>query len=311
MSKLARSRVAAGMMRIDCLRSKSHRSGLAILVLAAGIAVAASLAAPRAATAQGIPKIDANVVAVNIPGASALAQIGTFLNSTQGACGGSPIATTSFSAYTKTGAVLDPNRIMVGSTSNFGAPLPASRGKTGAFLSIDPSGASTLAIPPNFASGGSQTSTLGGSVQMFSANSPHWLNSVNNPNAFTAKYTGVSNPLGLSNNNAFGRIWPANSPFGLGKSGSSSILDPTGLPLATPPRSAPNPRIGGVYFGDLTDRDAVTSPPQSQIIPGGLDKGAVGTALLGPSPDGTCKAVFVVVTADGAQRLTNAPYWKF
>jgi len=31
-----------------------------------------------------------------------------------------------------------------------------------------------------------------------------------------------------------------------------------------------------------------------------LSKGAVGTALLGPSPDGTCKAVFAVVTADGA-----------
>jgi hypothetical protein len=28
--------------------------------------------------------------------------------------------------------------------------------------------------------------------------------------------------------------------------------------------------------------------------------GGVGTALLGPSPDGTCRAVFVVVTANGA-----------
>jgi hypothetical protein len=31
-----------------------------------------------------------------------------------------------------------------------------------------------------------------------------------------------------------------------------------------------------------------------------LSTGAVGTAFLGPSPDGTCKAVFAVVTADGA-----------
>src|SRR5262249_25131612 len=52
--------------------------------------------------------------------------------------------------------------------------------------------------------------------------------------------------------------------------------------------------------GDLTDRGAVTSPPQPQVIPGGLETGAVGTALLGPSLDGTCKAVFAVVTADGA-----------
>jgi hypothetical protein len=79
------------------------------------------------------------------------------------------------------------------------------------------------------------------------------------------------------------------------------------LPLATPPRNAPNPKIGGVYVGDKTNRNVVafTSPPpgfpqQSQVIPGALNTGAVGTALLGPSPDGTCKAVFAVVTADGA-----------
>jgi hypothetical protein len=129
---------------------------------------------------------------------------------------------------------------------------------------------------------------------MFSANSPHWLNGVNNSSAVTKNYTGVSNPLGLSNNNGFGRIWPANSPFGLDGAGSSSILDPTGLPLKGPP----NPAISGVYVGDLTDRDKVYSA--AQVITGALSKGAVGTALLGPSPDGTCKAVFAVVTADGA-----------
>jgi hypothetical protein len=129
---------------------------------------------------------------------------------------------------------------------------------------------------------------------MFSANSPYWLNGVNNPNSYTAQYTGVGNPLGLSNNNGFGRIWPANSPFGLNGVGSSSILDPTGLPL----KGAPNQLIGGVYVGNLTNRNAVTSP--QQVIQGGLNTGGVGTALLGPSPDGTCKAVFVVVTADGS-----------
>jgi hypothetical protein len=56
--------------------------------------------------------------------------------------------------------------------------------------------------------------------------------------------------------------------------------------------------IGGVYVGDLTDRDKVYSA--AQVTAGALSKGAVGTALLGPSPDGTCKAVFAVVTADGA-----------
>jgi hypothetical protein len=130
---------------------------------------------------------------------------------------------------------------------------------------------------------------------MFSANSPHWYNGVNNPVANTRTYTGVSNPLGLSNNNAFGRIWPANAPFGGSGVGTSSILDPTGIPLA----GAPSPVIGGVYVGSLTNRNLVV-PPQQQVIAGSLGTGAVGTALLGPSLDGTCKAVFSVVTADGA-----------
>ena len=37
---------------------------------------------------------------------------------------------------------------------------------------------------------GDQESTLGGAVQMFSANSPYWLNNVNNSHALTGQYTG-------------------------------------------------------------------------------------------------------------------------
>jgi hypothetical protein len=279
------------------MRQISRRTVLGITALAAGIAVVDGDTAWRAAWAQAITGIDARVIAINIPGASAISQVGTFLLTPLNipiTCGNA--IPSKFPTYITPGTVLDSNRILVGSTSNFGAPLPASGGRTGVFLSIDPRGAKTLVVPPAFASVGGQASTLGGAVQMFSANSPTWLNGVNNPNAFTAQYTGVGNPLGLSNNNAFGRIWPANSPFGLGKAGSSSILDPTGLPL----KGAPNPAIGGVYFGNLTNRNVVTTPSQPQVIPGGLNTGAVGTALLGPSPDLTCKAVFAVVTADGA-----------
>jgi hypothetical protein len=191
--------------------------------------------------------------------------------------------------------VLDPNRILVGSRSNFGAPLALEVGQEGSFLSIDPN-AQNISIPPNFAQSGVQASTLNGAVQMFSANSPNWLNALNNPGANTASYTGVSNPLGLSNNNAFGRLWPANAPFGDSGVGSSSILDPTGRPL----KGAPSPVIGGVYVGDRTNRNIVAVPQQPQVIPGALSTGAVGTAFLGPSPDLSCKAVFAVVTADGA-----------
>ena len=276
-----------------------RRTVLGILALVAGIAVIDG----KAAWAQGISRLDARVIAINIPGASAVSQVGTFLS-------GAPTPFPPFTcklphpipgfgsppgSFIIAGAVLDPSRILVGSRSNFGAPLALNVGQEGSFLSIDPSGPGILSVPPSFAQNGDQSSTLGGAVQMYSANSPHWLNSVNNPGP-AANYTGVSNPLGLSNNNAFGRLWPANAPFGDSGAGSSSILDPTGLPLAGPP----NPVIGGVYVGDRTNRDKVAAPQQPQVIPGSLSTGAVGTALLGPSPDGSCKAIFAVVTADGA-----------
>ena len=267
-----------------------------IMALAAGIAVVDGDAAWQAARAQAITAINARVIATNIPGASAISQVGTFLNNPAPALHCAHPIPTLFPSYIQPGAVLDPNRILVGSQSNFGAPLATGVGSEGSFLSIDPSGPGILSVPPNFAQSGDQASTLGGAVQMFSANSPHWLNGVNNAGASTASYTGVSNPLGLSNNNAFGRLWPANAPFGDNGVGSSSILDPTGLPL----QGAPNPLIGGVYVGSLTNRNFVAVPQQPQVIPGSLSTGAVGTAFLGPSPDGTCRAVFSVVTADGA-----------
>ena len=296
--------------------TQTRRTVLCIPALAAATAVFVG-EATQATWAQAITQVNARVIAVNIPGASAIAQVGTFLGPETpppqfpfsctlpspipgfGVPPGAPPGTTS--DFIKTGAVLDPNRILVGSRSNFGAPLVPNVGQEGSFLSIDPSRPGVRFVPPNFAQSGVQASALGGVVQMFSANSSHWLNAVNNSSAFTQQYTGVSNPLGLSNNNAFGRLWPANAPFGDSGNGSSSILDPTGLPL----KGAPNHLIGGVYVGNLTNRNFVAVPPQFmppllQVIPGSLSTGAVGTAFLGPSPDGSCKAVFSVVSADGA-----------
>jgi hypothetical protein len=275
--------------------NRKSTANLAVIVALAAIAGLGGDAARHAALADEIRDVDARIVAVGIPGASAVAQVGTFLNVAPPLACANPIPT-KFPTFIRAGAVLDPKRILIGSRSNFGAPLAVGAGQEGAFLSIDPSGSQVLHVPPDFAQSGVQASALGGAVQMFSANSPHWYNGVNNSAANTALYTGVSNPLGLSNNNAFGRLWPANAPFGLEGIGSSSILDPTGLPLAGPP----NPAIGGVYVGSLTNRNIVAVPAQPQVIPGSLSTGAVGTALLGPSPDGTCKAVFAVVTADGA-----------
>jgi hypothetical protein len=229
------------------------------------------------------PFIDGRVIAFGIPGASAVSPVGTFLP-------GSPIHDNPvLAALTQPGRVLDPTRILVGSRSNFGAPKANADQAAGSFLSIDPGG-SELAVPAGFAGAGDQASVLGGAVQMYSAQSPTWRNGFYSPTAVTADQTGVSNPLGMSINNAFGRTWPANAPYGLDGPGSSSICDPDGRPLKGPP----NPRTGGVYFGDLTGR------LPSQVIPGALSKAAVGTALLGRSPDGSTRAVFCVVVADGS-----------
>ncbi|HEY3689156.1 MAG TPA: hypothetical protein VGL46_02485 [Pseudonocardiaceae bacterium] len=212
-----------------------------------------------------------------------MSPIGTFLP-------GGPIHDNpTLAAFTQPGRVLDPIRIIVGSRSNFGAPIANPNQAAGALLSIDP-GEAELAVPATFASSGDQASALGGAIQMYSAQSPTWRNGFYNPNAVTADQTAVSNPIGLSINNAFGRLWPANAPFGLDGPGSSTIDDPDGRPL----KGAPNTRTGGVYFGDLTGRQP------AQIIPGALAKAAVGTAFLGRSPDGSGRAVFCVVVADGS-----------
>jgi hypothetical protein len=192
-----------------------------VLAIGAGM----TLVSGGAAGGKTIQSLNARVVATSIPGASAIAQIGDFLNDPDSCAKGGPIQI-NFPSFITAGAVLDPVRLLVGSQSNFGAPLDVV-GQEGSFLSIDPSGRSILDVPSNFArniiSSAPQASTLGGAVQMFATNNSHWLNSVNNKDAVTAKYTGVSNPLGLSNNNAFGRIWPANAPFGDTGEGSSSI----------------------------------------------------------------------------------------
>jgi hypothetical protein len=137
--------------------------------------------------------------------------------------------------------VLDHVRLLVGSNSNFGAPLARTDQRPGSILSIDPNGA-TLPVPADFAFAGGQASTLGGRVQFFTANNAAFLNSIQNPAAVTANFTGASNPLGLSMNWAFGRLWPANAPTGLRGTGTSTILDPQGWGLA----GAPNAHIGGV-----------------------------------------------------------------
>jgi hypothetical protein len=95
----------------------SRRVALGMIAFAAGVAGLDAAASRRGFAAGPIPDIHARVIAINIPGASAVAQVGTFLNNPQ-ACA-RPIPT-NFPSFIQPGAVLDPARLLVGSRSNFG-----------------------------------------------------------------------------------------------------------------------------------------------------------------------------------------------
>ncbi len=235
-------------------------------------------------TATVVPTIlTGRVVAVGIPGASALSPVGAFHP-------GGPIHDKpDFAVFTRPGAVLDPARLLVASTSNFGAPLAQPDKPAGAILSLDPRTELPLVIPPAFAAAGGQATALEGRVQLLTAQSPAFVNRASNPQAMTGDLAPVSAPQGISLNNAFGRPWFANTPAGMHGTGIESVIDPDGRPLA----DAPNQAAGGVFTGTVTNRAA-------QQIPGALSSGVVGTALLGKAPDGSGRAVFVVVLADGS-----------
>src|ERR1043166_1772773 len=236
----------------------------------------------RVQARETAPALIARVIAVGIRGAGAVAPVGFFHP-------GGPIHDKpEFAAFTKPGQVLDAKRVLVASHSNYGAPRAQADAAEGSVLSIDPEGA-TIVIPAGFAAAGNQAIVLNGRLQLFTAQSPAFLNSVRTPGAASAAFPTVSNPLGISINNGFGRLWFSNAPKGAQGFGTESIADPSGEPLA----GAPSKLLGGVFAGDLTNR------PQ-QIVPGALKTAAIASAFLGASPDGSKRAVFAVVTADGA-----------
>ena len=215
---------------------KRHSSLNVLLIIGVAVGLSAlcgpanGKAGDNEESLRGRKSLRGRIIAVGIPGASAISPVGTFLP-------GGPIHDNSaFAAYTQPGRVLDPTRILVGSRSNFGEPKANPDQREESFLSIDPRGTDTLVIPEAFAAAGGQASILGGRVQLYSAQSPDFLNGINTPKAVTASFTGVSNPLGFSINNAFGRLWPANAPTGLYGIGTSTILDPNGAPLANAPQ---------------------------------------------------------------------------
>src|SRR5439155_26953438 len=78
------------------------------------------------------------------------------------------------------------------------------------------------------------------------------------------------------------------APHGSGGNGTITVIDPGGFPLA----GAPFATAGGVFAGNTTNRNALTTH--------GLTAAAVATALTTKSPDGGGKAVFLAALADGS-----------
>jgi hypothetical protein len=254
---------------------------LAALAILLGVAPGrVDHAVSRASDTPVVLPAEVEVIATGIPGAGAIRQVGTF--HVGGPFPGRPAV--------QPGAILAPERLLVASSSSFGAPLARPDQAPGSILSIDPSidlGDGAVTVPPDFAAGGGQASAHGGRVQLYTANSPAFLNSLNNPTATTAGEPAVSGPLGISLNNAFGRPWFANAPFGSAGDGTITVIDPDGTPFKGPHLGA-----GGVFMGDVTNR--------SPSSPHGLVAGALATSLITKSPDGSGRAVFFAALADGS-----------
>lgn len=224
--------------------------------------------------------VHALVVATGIRGPNAISQVPHFLRS-------SPFHDNpTKAAYTQAGRVLDPSRILVTSTSNYGAPLGNSGEYPGSVLSIDPNGG-VVAVPANFAVNGGQASAADGAVQVYTANNTAFLNSVYNPSAMTAGEVGASLPLGISVNAGNGRPWLACAPHGANGDGTITVIDQDGPPLA----GAPMALAGGVFAGDATNRSLSSTH--------GLE-GTMATAIIHKSSDGSRRAVFAAAGADGS-----------
>ena len=284
-----------------------RRFALCALMAAHSTVASAQGAAATNGNAQALPaagthSISARIVAVGITGVQGVRQVGMFHS-------GGPITNNpEFLLKTRRGRVLDPQRILVASSANFGSEPADTAQIPGTVLSIDPRGKEPLKIPAQFAAKGGQSETANGMVKVYSSQSPSFLNSEHNPRARTASQTAVAGPRYISMNNAFGRPWIANSPFGAKGVGTVTVVDPDGTPL----NNAPSTVAGGVFFGTLTSRvdtpvaragnvitRALNYRASGQLTKGALVAGALGTAFLGPSPDGTGFAVFAVATADG------------
>jgi len=283
------------------IRAQQRRCQVALAAAICSVATPA-IAEPPTLTSPATWTLQAHRVATGLHGAQGIRQVGRFHS-------GGPFTTNpEFLLQMQTGRVLDPDRVLVAIESNLGARPGNAAQAVGTILSIDPraSDHGPLAVPADLAL---RAQSPGAPLQIYSAQSDRYMNGRHNGNARTAAFAAVSGPRYLSINNAFGRPWVANAPFGLRGDGSESVIDPDGAPLA----NAPSDDAGGVFVGGSTPRTSAPKAVRSgwfaslwnrrdsgQLTPGAIEAGALGTAFLGPSPDGSGFAVFAVVTGTGA-----------
>jgi hypothetical protein len=118
-------RAGSGAESRTCITRRRAIAALTTAAIAAGLATIGAPASSVADEPDGARSLDGRVVALGIPGASAISPVGTFLP-------GSPInSNPQLAALTQPGRVLDPTRIVVGSRSNFGAPVARECGRPG------------------------------------------------------------------------------------------------------------------------------------------------------------------------------------
>src|SRR6478609_2026013 len=117
------------------MKVESKRSLRAIVLFVMAIVFLSNLNVAKAQDTNNgdgrPPALQGRIVAVGIPGASAVTPVGNFVPK-------GPISTlANLKPFIQPGQVLDPVRILVGSNSNFGAALARTDQREGSFLSID------------------------------------------------------------------------------------------------------------------------------------------------------------------------------
>ena len=252
--------------------------------IGAGLSVMAATAAPAVVRGQSLPPLPARLLAVGVTGAGALSPVGAFLP-------GGPIRDRpNFAAYTQPGRILDAQRVLVCSESQFGAPRAILDWPDGSVLSLDSGAGDPLVVPAGFASSDGQAAALDGRCS-------------SSPPRARPSSTGAT----------IRRRSRRSCPRSATPWGSRSTTPSAGCGSPTPRWARRGPgrnrsatRTGCPWRGRRARSPAGSSPGarrtarRSRWPRGAWTPPGVANAFLGPSPDGGGRAVFAVATATGA-----------